>query len=126
MSARNIAESPMVQSRIAGVLFIIMAVAAELSTGVLGVHLVVPGDAAATAANLAGTETQFRTGILGHIVVLFADAGVSILLYVLLRPVSRTLALMAASFRLVMVAMRGINLLTHFAVSYTHLTLPTN
>jgi hypothetical protein len=58
----------------------------------------------------------FRMGILGHLVILFADLGVAILLYVILRPVNRTIALIAAALRLIMVAMRGINLLNYFIV----------
>jgi hypothetical protein len=111
---RTAETSPFVYARVAGILFLIMVIAAEFSTGVVGVNLIVPGDATATANNIMASESQFRAGIVGHLVVLFTDVGVSVLLYVLLRPVSKTLSLVAAVFRLIMVAMRGINLLTHF------------
>lgn len=114
MSVRAAEPSPLVYARVAAVLFIIMAIAAELSTGILGLDVVEPGDATATANNLIDGKTQFRVGIIGHLIVLFMDVGVAILLYELLRPVNKTLSLAAASFRLIMVAMRGINLLTHF------------
>jgi hypothetical protein len=101
-------------ARIAGILFLIMIVASFFSTGFVRVTLIVPGDATATANNIMASESQFRSGIVGHLVVLITDVGVSVLLYVLLKPVSKTLALVAAVFRLIMVAMRGINLVSHF------------
>jgi hypothetical protein len=101
-------------ARVAAILFIIMAIAAEFSTGVLGLDVVEPGDATATANNLIDAKSEFRVGIIGHLVVLFMDIGVAVLLYELLKPVNKTLSLVAATFRLIMVAMRGINLLTHF------------
>jgi len=101
-------------ARVVGILFLIMTVAIFFTTGFVRVLLIVPGDATATANNIMASESQFRSGIVGHLVVLITDHGVSILLYVLLKPVSKTLSLVAAVFRLIMVAMRGINLLTHF------------
>jgi len=106
--------NPNKTARVAGILFLIMIAASFLATGFVRVTLIVPGDATATANNIMASESQFRSGIVGHLVVLITDLGVSILLYVLLKPVSKTLSLVAAVFRLIMVAMRGINLLSHF------------
>ena len=114
MSVSTTKSSPLVYARVAALLFIIMAIAAEFSTGLLALDVVEPGDAATTANNLIDAKSEFRLGIIGHLVVLFMDIGVAVLLYELLRPVSKTLSLVAAAFRLIMVAMRGINLLTHF------------
>jgi hypothetical protein len=114
MTTRTAETSPLVYARITGILFLIMTIAIFFTTGFVRVTLIVPGDATATANNIMASESQFRSGIVGHLVVLITDIGVSVLLYVLLKPVSKTLALVAAVFRLIMVAMRGINLLTHF------------
>jgi hypothetical protein len=105
--------SPLVYTRIAGVLFLVMTVAVFFTTGFDRVTFIVPGDANATANNIMASESQFRSGIVGHLVVLLLDVGVAVVLYSLLKPVSKTLSLVAAGFRLIMVAMRGINLLTH-------------
>jgi hypothetical protein len=78
--------------------------------------LIVPGDATATANNILASKGLFQFGIVGHLIVLFTDLGVAVLLYVLLKPVSKTVSLIAAVFRLIMTAMRGINLLSHFVV----------
>ena len=62
------------------------------------------------------SEGIFRLGIAGHLVVLLLDLGISVLLYIILKPVNKTLALLAMVSRLVMTAMRGINLLNYFIV----------
>jgi len=114
MSVSTTKPSPLVYARVAAILFIIMAIAAEFSTGVLGLDVVEPGDATTTANNLIDAKAEFRVGIIGHLIVLFMDIGVAVLLYELLRPVNKTLSLLATAFRLIMVAMRGVNLVTHF------------
>jgi hypothetical protein len=103
-------------ARIAGILFLIMAIIGPFSMMYVPSQLIVPGNAAATAGNIMASGSLFRMGILGHLVILLADLGVAILLYVILRPVNRTIALIAAALRLIMVAMRGINLLNYFIV----------
>jgi hypothetical protein len=76
-----------------------------MASGVFGFFvkssLLVPGDATATAQNIIGSERLFRIGIVSD---LATSAGVLVLtwaLYVLLRPVNKDLALLAAFFRLV-------------------------
>jgi hypothetical protein len=76
--------------------------------------LIVPGDATTTANYILAAKSLFQLGIIGHLIVLFADLGVAVLLYVLLEPVSKAVSLVAAVFRLIMTAMRGINLVSHF------------
>jgi hypothetical protein len=114
MTNRSAETSPLVYARIAGILFLIMMVVSFFSLDYVAANLIVAGDATATANNIMASESLFRLGIVGHLVVLFTDVGVSILLYILLKPVSKTLSLVAAVFRLVMTAMRGINLVNHF------------
>jgi hypothetical protein len=54
------------------------------------------------------------------IVNLVADAGVALILYSLLRPVARWLSLLAASFRLIFVAIMALNALNYFgAVAFS-------
>lgn len=114
MSARITGTSPLVYARVAGVLFIVMTILGPFSLVYVPSELVVPGDATATANNIMASQSLFHLGIIGHLVVLFADLGVAVLLYALLKPVGKTLALVGAAFRLIMVAIRGINLLNHF------------
>jgi uncharacterized protein DUF4386 len=63
--------------------------------------LVVKGDAAATAAGLLLHETSWRLGIAGDLLAVVSYVVVTALFYELFKPVSRSLALIAAFFSLV-------------------------
>ncbi len=62
-------------------------------------NVIIPGDAAATAANINESELLFRSGIVCFIIVLILDVLVAWALYVLLIPVNKNLALLAAWFK---------------------------
>jgi hypothetical protein len=70
----------------------------------------VPDDAAATVNNIMANEWQFRLGILGFIIMVIFDVVVAWALYVLLKPVNRSLSLLAAWFRLVNATIFGVAL----------------
>ena len=70
--------------------------------------LVVRGDAATTASNIAASESRFRVGVASWIVVLVADVVVAWALFVFLKPVSESLSLLTAWVRLVYVAVAAI------------------
>ena len=107
--------SPRTVARVTGLLYLLVFVTAGFSEGYVRGTLVVPGDAAATAANVAASAWLFRLGVVSDLVAFSADAVIAVLLYVLLRPAGRTLALVAASLRLVAhPAIASINLLTQF------------
>ncbi|MGD2033612.1 MAG: DUF4386 domain-containing protein [Bacteroidales bacterium] len=103
-------------ARITGILLLIMVIVGPFSMMYVPSQIIVPGDAAATVQNIMDSGSLFNMGIVGHLIILLADLGVAVLLYVLLKPVSRILALVAASLRMIMVAMRGINLVNYFIV----------
>jgi len=62
------------------------------------------------------SEGLFRMGIGIELVLLLSEIVLSILLYVLFKPVNKTLSLVAAVSRLAMTAIHGVNLLNHFIV----------
>lgn len=85
---------------IAGIGLLIMAVLAPLAHfGVLQ-NLIVPADAAATVENITASEGLFRVAIAALLIVTFLDILVAWALYVLLRPVNATLALLVGWLRL--------------------------
>lgn len=103
-------------ARAAGLLYLVIIVGAGFAEGYVRAGVIVPGDAAATAANIRAAEGLFRLGLVADLAAFLSDAAVAVLLYVLLRPVSRTISLLAAAFRLVAhPAIGGINLLNHLA-----------
>ena len=61
--------------------------------------LVVPGDADATVANIAGSEMLFRFGVAAFVVVVLLDLTVAAALRTLFAPVNAALSTAAAWFR---------------------------
>jgi len=102
--------------RIVAILILVLVVIAPFGMLYLPSTLIVPGNATTTANNVLASEPLFRLGIAGDSVVFLIEIVLSVLLYVLLKPVSKTLALVAAFSRLAMTIIQGINLLNHFFV----------
>jgi hypothetical protein len=85
---------------VAGLGLLVMAVLAPLAHfGVLQT-LVVPADAVATVENITGSEGPFRLAIAALLVVTFLDILVAWALYIMLRPVNASLALIVGWLRL--------------------------
>ena len=103
-----------VNGRVAGVLYLIIIVFGLFKEVVVR-SVTVSGDAAATAANIRDAALLFRLGFVANLVFLVGEVVLSVLLYLLLRPVNASVSLVAAALRLVMVAILGVNLLTMFA-----------
>jgi hypothetical protein len=95
MTERLSEASPRLKARIAGILYLITTV-----TGVFALNVrngvMVRGDAAATAAKLLESQRQFRLGIAADLVAGVCYVGVAVILYDVLKPVSRTVSLLAA------------------------------
>lgn len=62
------------------------------------------------------SQGLFRMSIGVELVILLSEIVVSVLLYVLLKPVNKKLSLIAAVSRLTMTAIHGVNLNNHFIV----------
>lgn len=79
-------------------------------------NFIVPGDASTTANNIIESKSLFRIAIAGLLIVLIADAIVAWALYVFLKPISKSLSLLTAWFRLLYTAIFGILLINLFPV----------
>ena len=79
-------------------------------------RLIVSGDVAATANNIIASEMLFRAGIVSWLIVLTLDVVVAWGLYVFLKPVNKSLSLLAAWFRLMYAAIFGTTQLILFIV----------
>lgn len=114
----NVREmSPSAYARIAGVLYLIITIAAIFAHFVIPAQFIVPGDATATVANIANNELMFRLGAVGsELLILLSEIVLSVVLYVLLKPVNKTLSLVAAVSRLAMTTIHGLNLLNYYFV----------
>src|SRR5215213_11929483 len=114
MTTRNAETSPLVYARVAGLLVILLVLLGPFSQLYVPSTLIVPGDATATADNIRASGCVLRLGIVGDSLIFLIEIVVPVLLYVLLRPVSRTLSLVAAFARLATAIIQGINLLPYF------------
>jgi hypothetical protein len=85
-------------ARSAGVLYLLIFLIYPLAS-VARSTVVVPGDAATTAQNVAANETLLRWGMAGEATVFLIEILLAAVLYVLLRPVSRSMSLAAAFAR---------------------------
>jgi Domain of unknown function (DUF4386) len=110
------ARSPQALARFAGLLYLVIVVAAIIAHFYVPAQILVPGDAAATAANIQASGTLFRIGIGSEVIILLIEVGLSIVLYRLFKPVSKTLSLVAAVFRLAMTMIHAVNLLNYYLV----------
>jgi Domain of unknown function (DUF4386) len=115
MMERIAEASPRLKARIAGVLYLLVFVAAPFAEFFVRGRLVVYGDAAATATNILAHEPLYRLGLAAELITLACDAAVALIFYELLKPVSRSLSLFAAVFRLIFAAIMAVNTLNYFA-----------
>jgi hypothetical protein len=113
MTNRTVETSPLVYARLAGLLVLILVVLGPFSLIYVPSTLIVAEGATATADNIRACEGLFRIGIVGDSLIFLIEIVVTALLYVLFRPVSRTLSLVAAFARLAMAIVQGINLLPY-------------
>jgi hypothetical protein len=93
--------SPGFTARMAGAMYLLSIVAGVVAVLLVGGALVVDGDAVATASNILAHETLFQVSVASFLVGVACNVAVTALLYSLLRPVNRTLSLLAAFFCLV-------------------------
>jgi hypothetical protein len=86
-------------SATAGIALVLLALLSGLGYLAVVERLVVPDDAVLTAANLARSETSFRLAISGLLVVAVLDVVVAWALFRVFAPVSRSLSMLTATFR---------------------------
>jgi len=99
------------------VLFLLSMIAGGIGEMYVPSMLIVSTDAAKTAANLRSSDFLFRVGFATYLVEAICDVALAWILYVLLRPVHKDLALLAAFFGLVSTALFGFGELFYFASS---------
>ena len=91
-------------ARIAGLLVLSSIVAGGFGEFYVPTKLIVAADATATAKNIIAFNSLFRLGFAGYLVEATCDIALAWIMYVLLRPVQKDVALLAAFFGLVATA----------------------
>jgi hypothetical protein len=112
MTNGTVRISALAYARTAGVLYLI-----NIACGIFGEifvrgHLVVAGDAVATAHRIMASEFLFRCGIAGDLIMHITDVPMTVIFYVLLKPVSKDLSLLCALFGILQTAILCANKLS--------------
>lgn len=97
-------------ARLAGVLYLVLIACGVGADGLVRAGLAVPGDAHATAANLATHALAVRVSALADVTMALADVGLGVALLLLLWRAGPGLAVAATAFRLAQAAVLGLNL----------------
>ncbi len=93
--------SPRFLARAAGALYFLTLAGGIFAQGYVSGQLVVWNDASATAANILGHPGLFQLGFAVYMVEMACQIALAALLYELLRPVSRSMSLLATCLSLV-------------------------
>ena len=95
---------------VSGVAIIIMAIAAFIANDATIQRLVVQDNAIETLNNILASKLTFNIGVLSWLVILIFDLIVAWGLYLFFKKINKSLALIAASFRLIYVAMLAVSI----------------
>jgi hypothetical protein len=118
VTIRPIEPAQQTAAKVVGVLYLVL-----MATGLLAVFtavylragLLVAGDAAQTAANLAASERLLRIGAVSNVITVAGDLALVVALYVVLGPIDRNLALLAAAWRIAESAILAVTTFQEFA-----------
>ena len=113
MTDRTRGLSPRLKARLAGVCYLITIGVGAFDHMFVGGRLVVRGDAAQTVHNITASEQLYRLAFAADLIPVYIV--VTVLLYELLKPVSRNLSLLAACSSLVGGAIGSVIGLLHMA-----------
>jgi hypothetical protein len=101
-------------ARVAGGLYLVIIAAGLFAEAFVRDRLVESSDAAMTAANIQTHQLLFRAGILADLATFVCAVPLAVILYWLLRPVNRHVALLMLVFNVVQDAIGGLNALNAY------------
>lgn len=103
--------SPKTLARMAGVLYLLEGVTSVSGSMLIPGRFVVPGDAAATAANILGNEPLYLLGITVSLLSVALHTVLTVFLYSLFKPVGRVVALTFAYIGLIAIVLQTVSAL---------------
>lgn len=98
-------------SKIAGILYLLIAIIGGLSIGYVPGQIMVEGDSLATFNKLSTHQSLFRWGMIGDMVVIAFEIVLTVMLFQLFKTFSQTAIRIATFSRLAMVIIMGMNLI---------------
>lgn len=105
-------------ARIAGILFLLSIIGGGFGEFYVPSKLIVAADATATANNIVAFNSLFRWGFAAYLLEAVCDISLAWIMYVLLRPVQKDIALLAAFFGLVSTAVFAVTELFFFGSTF--------
>src|SRR5437868_8936517 len=108
--------SPRLVARMAGLFFLLTILAGIFAQGFVSERLVVFADAAATATNILAHRGLFQLGFAVYLIEMACQIAMTALFYYLLRPVSRSLSLLAAFLGLAGCVVKTVSRLFYLAL----------
>jgi Domain of unknown function (DUF4386) len=115
MINRTTGISPRVCARIAGLLYLNVIIAGIIAQTVISGRIIVDGDATATAANIVMHKDLFQLGFMVYLIEMACQIAQMTLFYILLKPVSRNVALLALVFSLIGCTIKTLSRLFYLA-----------
>jgi hypothetical protein len=107
--------SPRTKARLAGAFYLATILTGVFAQSFISARLVVPGDAAATANNILSHDGLFRLGFAIYMIEMVCQIIMTVLMYDLLKPVNRSMSLLAAVVGLVGCGIKTFSRLFYFA-----------
>ena len=95
-------------------LYLLIIAAGLFAEAFVRSRLIVPADAAATAANILAHRTLFRVGMAADLSTFLCAIPLTVILFALLRPVNKHVALVMLLFNLAQDAIGGMNALNTY------------
>ena len=112
-------ESIQSYARGAGILGVFTVIAGGFGEAYVPGVIFAAGDPAATAERILGNESLFRWGFAGYLVEALADATLTMVFWVLIRPVHRNLAMLMVVFRIISTCGFGASEILYFGALRT-------
>jgi hypothetical protein len=104
MTNLKVETSPKIYARIGGALYLILILVGMFAEIFVRGKIIVTGDATATANNMISSGSLWRLGIAADLIMHVLDIPIMLIIYLLLKPVNKNLALLALLFNLIQTA----------------------
>jgi hypothetical protein len=112
MPMRSIEAAPRTYARVGGLIYLAIIFLGLFGEATVRESIVVSGNAEATLQNLRASQMLWRLSIVGDLVMHILDVPLIVIMYYLLKPVDRLLALVATVANVVQTAVLAANKLT--------------
>lgn len=107
--------SPLTYARVAALLYLVTIAAGIIAQMVIGGRIIIDGDAVTTANNILTHKDLFQMGFTLYLIEMTCQIAQTVLFYILLKPVSRNIALLALVFSLVGCTIKALSRLFYIA-----------